>query len=423
MNKKTGKLVLVMLVIASLMALPLLSGCAEEGNGNGENREIVIGTLLDFSGPAGVEGRRSATFWEDMARYINEEDPIPGITLKMISYDNEYDPAKTMIGYRYLLDRGAMAIMGQYPHDAEILKSRLARDKVPMYISGPSENSIDPPGWVFAISAPNREQISLALQWLSAEGWDYEAMGRKPKIGIFGWNDTHSLERVRAAKEWVQNNPDEFEWMGEEIGPMGTVSWLAEATRLKDADYLIMAAFGSGLITFVNEARAIGFKGDFIIGWAQVSHWEAILEGCGSENLDGTIFPSEQPLWFEENLPSVYVRTVVEKYHPDMVTEMLSEVANDVRIIAEIIGAAAEQVGVENVDGEAIYKASLNMRFPEEISDVPDMVAGFNTERPERLQRQYKPSARMFEYRADYEYEWFKLTDLLLYPTWEGVVI
>jgi hypothetical protein len=276
MNRRYGKLALILLVIASLVALPLLSGCADDGNGNGNgDREIILGGLLDFSGAASEHGSRNAVFWDYMIQYTNEFDPIIDedgnkVTLKMVYYDNEYDPAKVMIGYRSLMDRDPLAIIAVYPQDGEILKSRLAADRIPMYLLGPSEDTINPPGWIFGMATTSRNQMEFLLTWLE-EDWDYEAMGRNPKIGMFGWNMSVSLERLKWSKLWVDNNPDKFDWIGEEIGPMGTMSWFAEANRLKDADYLIVGTVGPGVTTFINEAARIGYEGEYVVDWPQVA--------------------------------------------------------------------------------------------------------------------------------------------------------
>ena len=150
MGKKSGRLVWAVLMIALLVALPLPYGCAEEEEGE-VTREIIIGILLDFSGPAGDQGRRMHTFWKDSIRYTNEEDPIEDawgnrVTLKTLAYDNQYDPGRTIIGYKSLLDQGAMIIMACYDHEGEILKPNLEEDEVPMYLDGPSEKVLFPPG-------------------------------------------------------------------------------------------------------------------------------------------------------------------------------------------------------------------------------------------------------------------------------------
>ena len=420
MDKKFSKLALVMLVIALLVVPPLFSGCTDKDE---RGHSVTIGIMLDFSGTASGQGRRNAQLWEDMVQYTNEVDPIKDkqnntVTLKVISFDNEYDSAKVVIGYRYLLDRGAMILVVSYPQDGEILKSRLAEDKVPMYIGGPSDTILDPPGWVFSMASSSRNQVEFFLEWLSTEGWDYDAMGRIPKIGAFGWDMTVTLERIHWAKEWVDNHPDEFDWIG--IGDGGVQPMVWGPPWWKDADYLIVGSIGPEVSTFINEVKAIGYEGEYVVNWPQVAFWDTYVEACGAETLEGAIFVNESPFYWEDTTPSDYIRTVLEKVDPEMLPDTLNVVVNSVRIPIECIRAAVEEVGAENVDGQAIYEASLNIKFPAEMLGHE---AGFDTDRPSGLQRDSRPGARVYRYNPEAENGWDILTDWMLYPQWVGVTV
>ena len=424
MDKKFSKLALVMLVIALLVVPPLFSGCTDKDE---RGHSVTIGIMLDFSGTASGQGRRNAQLWEDMVQYTNEVDPIKDkqnntVTLKVISFDNEYDSAKVVIGYRYLLDRGATVLVVTYPQDGEILKSRLAEDKVPMYIAGPSDTTLDPPGWIFSMASSSRNQVEFFLEWLSTEGWDYDAMGRIPKIGAFGWDMTVTLERINWAKEWVQAHSEDFEWIGEEIAAFGNMAWLREAERLQDADYLVVGTVGPGVSTFINQAKAIGYEGKYVINWPQMAFWDTYIDTCGAETLRGTLFGSNSPLYWEDTATSQYIRTVLGRVDPEMLTDTLNVVVNSMRIPIEAIRAAVEEVGAENVDGQAIYDASLNLKFPPEMLGHPEG-AGFDTDRPSALQRECRPSTKLYEYNPDAEYGWDIVKDWTPYPQWVGVTV
>ena len=423
MKQKYRKLALVSFLIAAIMMIPLLQGCGgdgENGNGNGGQKEITLGILLDFSGPAGDQGRRNESFWKDMIMYTNEVDPIPGITLKTVSFDNEYQPAKTTIGYQYFKDRDVQVILCSYPQDGEILKAKLAEDKIPMFIGGPSEECLDPPGWIFAQASTSRNQIEYFLNWLSTEEWDYDAMGRSPKIGLFGWNMSVELERLNWTEQWIQDNPDKFEWIGAEIAPYGTTSWFAEANRLKDCDWIIVGAVGPGVSTFVNQATSAGFTGRYVVNWPQVAFWDTFLHACGEEAFIGTAFVNESPFYWEDAPTSDNIKAVLEKYHPDQITDSLNVVINSCRSVIECIRAAADEVGADNVDGEAIYNAALNIKFPPEILGHE---AGYGTDRPSNMQRDCRPSARVYIYNPEAENDWDIITEYQPYPLWEGVTV
>ena len=128
---------------------------------------------------------------------------------------------------------------------------------------------------------------------------------------------------------------------------------------------------------------------------------------------------NESPFYWEDTAPSQNIRTVLERVDPEMLTDTLNVVVNSMRIPIEAIRAAVEEVGAENVDGQAIYDASLNLKFPPEMLGHPEG-AGFDTDRPSALQRECRPSTKLYEYNPDAEYGWDIVKDWTPYPQWVG---
>ena len=255
--------IVIWLLIALLAALPLLGGCAKKEEPPtpapptpapppppAKKPVVKVGGLFDFSGPIATHGPLAKIIYgEDNMDLMAKYRPLP-VDIEFLWYDNKFDPAKGIEGYKYVVEQGAIGVFGPYSCDAETIYKLAPEYKVPFTCGSSSLAAITPPGWVFTYYAPYMAQAVKFLEWLTTEGWDYEAMGRSPKIGSVGWRIVATLETSQGAEAYCKAHPDKLEWVGAEIVPPGTVSYAAEAERLKGCDYVFLACIGVALGSF-----------------------------------------------------------------------------------------------------------------------------------------------------------------------------
>lgn len=117
------------LAVACLMVVPLLAtlgpACGEEG----EKDKVVI-TIGNLTGPASYACRYVTLAMDDMTRYYNEEGLIPGVEIELLTYNNMADPARDIPGYDWLRERGTEVIIAILHTTSETLKPFAERDKV-----------------------------------------------------------------------------------------------------------------------------------------------------------------------------------------------------------------------------------------------------------------------------------------------------
>jgi hypothetical protein len=105
-SSKAGLVGLMLL----LVTLPVMAACSSnngetatvEQAGTTESEEeivLIIGNLTDKSGPASNARKIIDMALEDVAKYYNNNNLIPGVELKIVSYDSMYDPSKHIPGY------------------------------------------------------------------------------------------------------------------------------------------------------------------------------------------------------------------------------------------------------------------------------------------------------------------------------------
>jgi len=354
----------VICFMALILLTPLGLGCAKEAE---EGKvSVTIGHLTDMTGAAASVGRPLLWALEDLVRHINEEDPIPGVELKVVTYDIKLDPARDIPGYEWVKERGAKVIVALMSSTAEALKPFAARDKIPVAGLSVSTAMVEPPGWVFAFLPPLASQIRTLLDWISNE-WDY-AKG-KPKIGCAGYADAYGIDGERGMREYCLANQDQFEYAGGYLAPFGVMTWTSETEKLRDCDYVFISALGGvAYVSYISESQGKGYAGKFIHAEGLAAFFDLLIEKCGWETLDGSLGLHSWG-WWNETWPAVeLVKSLLYEYHPreaeNVVYAGIGYIGGGLQqlFFLEILRKAIEEVGAEDFDGQAFYDTAVEFK-------------------------------------------------------------
>ena len=364
MSRKVKVVIACFAVLALLATLGL--GCAEEKEGEEGKVVITIGNITDITGPAGPSTKPVTWGWEDTVNYINEEDPIPGVEIRIITYDCRYDPSRDIPGYEWCKDRGAKVIYTPMPTTTAAVKVLAGRDKLPIITATASEAVVEPPGWVFAFVPTSISRIKSLLEWISAEDWDYSQ--GKPTIGSAGWYEPYHLDIARGVEEYCEAHSDKFEYVGSFLTPMGTVTWGGEVERLKDCDYIAIPETSLAPATFITELRSKGYTAPKLIGTDTLSGFKGLLvDKCGWESLDGMLNDYVQ-LWWSDPVPTMdLIKDILDRYHSTAEAQELIDSGNSYSFAVSsalfylgILREAIENVGAENFNGQAYYETAIS---------------------------------------------------------------
>lgn len=363
-------LVLLAMVLA---AVPLLGACggddddeatptttATEPTSPGKVREIVIGSIVDFTGPTRSGQVPQYMGWRDYYRYVDEENPIPGIKFKVVDYDTKYDPGRTVTGYVSVIDKGAIAVHLVPAATAETLEDRFVSEQVP-FVGTKSSSALLDSSYHFGISGLTEGEAEAALLWI-ADNWDYEGMGRVPKIGFVGLPGTSwSLDRKDTIKAMAEAQPDKWEYVGGYEVPPQTVTFASEVTKLTDVDYIMPALVGPQVPNFLKEAKSRGYEGDFITTGEVFMAYFDLMGGIPDEWLDGIMITVSKPLWNDPSPLIAECKKYTDEYlsgddHADAMMKPITRIDGWLQgmVMAEAIRRAADSLGPENIDGKAI---------------------------------------------------------------------
>ena len=356
MSRRLFRMVALVLLGVFLAALPGLAGCAEE---EAEVREIVIGYEGDWTGPAASGAAEYGSAFLDYFRTVEEENPIPGVKLKVITYDTRSDYSRVPIGYVWLKGQGMDVFFAPSPADLEINAPRLAEDKIPGF-GTTSLESVRDHEWCFWMYDTFEAQTEAVLKWI-LDTWDGEG---KPKIGLAGWiglsttvGPERGLDLYRAA------HPDDFEYAGAQKAPLGSVVWAVEVDRLMDCDYIFQGCVGAGIPSFIKEARLRGYEGKIVACNPLAGFWNLARQAAPADLLYDVYHVHSMP-WTTDYPFATEARELGLKYHSqdwvDNAMQQSSYTAGAIfgPFIAEIIRSAVEEVGAANVDSTAIRDAA-----------------------------------------------------------------
>lgn len=398
--------------VAILLVLAVLSttylGCVGKGE---EETTITMGFLTDMTGPASSFLVLSDHVYYDLADYVNKNDPIPGARIKIISYDTQYNPARDVSGYLWLRERGASVIFSGIPTVGDTLKETAARDKVVIVSSAPSTYQLEPPGWVLCQTPPVGWVMKGFLKWISENDWDYEAMGRKPKIGSVGWEEPYHVDVTRAISEYCTEHPDDFEYIAGPIVPMSTLTWSAEVEKLKNADYIYLPSTGLGIPSFVTSYRDRGYEAKFLGLDAMTAFLELIVDAVGWDYIDGSL-TAHTTLYWNDQFPIVdTAKELLQIYRPDQKDHIISMGLGYIseyfcaEVQFEVLRQAVNEVGAKNFDSQAYYDAASSFNWWTE--GLPDRGYGFT-----ETIRYARKDFRVYEWRAS-------VRDLVGVSDWE----
>jgi len=354
---------LLICLAALVLVFPTCLSCGNDSSGG--KVEIVVGQITDLSGAGAPALEPMNLCLQDMVQYFNEEELIEGVKLTLATYDTQYDAAREVPGYEWVKAKGAQFIITFLPQTGPTLKPFADADKMAVAACSGSMAMLEPPGWVFWFNCPTEYEVKTLLQWLVDNDWDREAKGRSPRIGLVGWQEPFELDMKSAIEEYIAAYPDEYEYGGTYLAPVGTYHWSGEVEKLKGCDY-ITGSLGT-CRNFVKEYYDKGYKATYIgpsLLGAFVGHlvdmfgWEPPLDGWYSNSICR---------WWNQESPIVdLAHTLLERYRPKQAEEMMHQGSSylggtqNFYTILQVVQQAVQSVGAENFSASAFYDAAIN---------------------------------------------------------------
>ena len=381
MNRRLIKTVVLVFMVA-LLAVGMLSGCAEK-----DKSTIYVALQIPYSGAwaEGYEKLDAST--KALIKYINEEDPIPGVTLELLTYDTQSGTDYALTGYEYLVGQGAKYIACTDSGTIMVIKSKANTDKVPVFLSGPVTAATSPPGYAFCAPMSYYNQTLPLLRYIA----DLSTPTSRPTIGFFGYSDmSYGSDRLDAIEDYYAANTTKLNYLGAQTFSMFSMpgAYSTEVNALKDCDYIFLGATSTHAAPFMSAMRDGGYSPKYCILGSDTGFMETYLTNPGEDALNGTLWATDLGYWrTSDDELNVLVRKLVEEYYDaDSKAELeagyLAGLSTSVFVVLsgiEILREAVKDLDdPTDVTGEMIFNTAETYQF--EYDGLPTM--GFtNTKR------------------------------------------
>ena len=353
-----------------LASILLLVPCLSCGEDNGEGKvTIIIGEITDLTGPGSPAIVTLHYALEDMVRYYNENDIIPGVKLDTVSWDTKYDAGRQVPGYEWVRERGAKLIISVTPDTGVLLKPFADRDSFPLFNLSTDVEMLEPPGWVFTMSTPLSYEFLTLMKWISETRWDYSQ--GTPRIGLVGWKENVIVSLDAAMEKYTQQHPDQFEYAGVYTAPFGAITWGGEVESLKDCDFVCAYGFPVGAI--VNEFHNRGYSPVFLDPSTASAYRGFLVDLVGWPGLDG-LLSANISLYRDQTTPMVeQAKQVLYEYRPVEAEEIIDAGFayiggwHNLTACFQILHQAIDAVGAENLNSQAIFDTAVKYKTTGEI--------------------------------------------------------
>jgi ABC-type branched-subunit amino acid transport system substrate-binding protein len=268
--------------------------------------EIVIGMSNALSGPAsalgiGVKSGAMAYFTK-----INKAGGVNGRKIRVVSYDDGYEPKRTVENTNKLISEDKVFALFGYvgtPTSTAILPI-INKEKTPYWGPFTGAEFLRTPVTkvIFNVRGSYFDEAEMQVRYLT------EKMGKK-KIGVFIQNDAYGLAVkggvIKALKKRNMELAGEgtYERNTEEVNP-----GLA-ALKAQNPDAVIMVGTYKAMAAFIKSAKSQGFNPVFLnVSFVGTAALVKELGGAG----DGVIITQVMPSPQDASLP------IVQQYQKDM---------------------------------------------------------------------------------------------------------
>ena len=273
--------------VATALILALMAGSMATGRASaaspGDN-EIRIGNTMPYSGPASAYG----TIGKVIAAYfdkINAEGGINGRKVNFISYDDAYNPAKTVELTRKLVEEDRVLLifssLGTAPSAA--VQPYLNSKKVPQLFVASGASMWDQPRefpWTMGWQPSYQTEAHIYAQYLLENH-------PRGKIAILSQDDAFGQDYVKGLKDGLGGK---IPIVAEALYKVTDTTIDAQIAKLKasGADILFDVTTPKFAIMAIRRTAELGWKPAHIISTVSQSI-SAVMQPAGPQNSEGVL--------------------------------------------------------------------------------------------------------------------------------------
>ena len=275
------KLVKTAALSLSAIALAVASGSAAAPQQGVTKTEILVGSILDISGPIAALGKQTRNGLQLRVDEINEQGGIHGRKIRLLVEDDGYDPKKAVLAAQKLVNQDKVFIVAGHTGTAQnnaAMPVQFEKGVINFLPVTSAREMYEPFHKLkFSFAATYFDQMRAGLP---------EMMKRKKyeKPCIIYQDDEFGLEVFRGADDSLKAMGKT--WTEKTTYKRGATDFSSQVARMKGAgcDLVVMGTILRETIGTMGEARKTGFSPDFF-GSAAV--YNDLVHKLGGKVVDG----------------------------------------------------------------------------------------------------------------------------------------
>jgi branched-chain amino acid transport system substrate-binding protein len=301
-----------LLGLRCLFALALISAphAAAQTTPGVTEKEIAIGSCAALEGPSAALGRQTVTGAKAYFSMINDEGGVNGRKLRLISYDDSYDPAKTQACFDKLLADKVFAL-GFFVGTPTALKylPLAEENKIPIVGLFTGAQTLYTPlrHWVVNVRASYFDETREQIDGM------WNTLGYK-KIGVIYPDDAFGVAVLEGVKEALKAH---------EAEPTAVASYQRQTAKADAAIASVRAANPQAVVVvgppntvapILKQAHAAGWKPLFLT--VSFVGTDELIAGA-ADDADGMVVTQVVPPYYLTDLKSVaQYRRALAQYFP-----------------------------------------------------------------------------------------------------------
>jgi len=319
-------------------------------------KEIILPLIIDLSGPYAPITAPAFSGFSDAAEYVNQQGGVKGVPLKPLIRDcgGRVNVAIShYMGFREMKPK-PLTVFISVSAEGEALRERIVEDNL-MAMSVPGGTSIYPLANTFGLYPLYQDMFGGFMDWV-VENWDFNKMGRNPRIAILTWDTTfgRAILTPEVDDYAKKKNIDIIDKVLFSIRDLDVTTQLIRI-KMKKPDWVYTNIAVDGAVAIAKSAQGIRYKiklgGNTTFDWSTIMLGGKIMDGatlvCTFKSWDDAADPGIKLItkWFKEKKRKPTERTLVYQLAWANVLTM-----------QKVISKAVDEVGWDKLDGAAVKR-------------------------------------------------------------------
>jgi branched-chain amino acid transport system substrate-binding protein len=340
----------------------MTAGVAHAQQQGVSKNEIVVGTILDLSGPLAAFGKQVRLGMQLRVDEVNEQGGINGRKIRLAVEDDGYDPRKAVLAAQKLVNQDKVFIVAGHIGTAQnnaAMPVQFEKNIINFLPVTAAREMYEPFHRLkFSFAATYFDQMRSGLP---------ELYKRKPyqRACVIYQDDEFGLEVLRGAEEALKGMGKAF--VEKTSYKRGSTDFSSQVARMKAAncDLVVMGTIIRETIGTIGESRKTGFSPDF---FGSSALYTDLIHKLGGKAMDGLygMHTAAQPYL---DGADDKVRFWANKYKTKFNEDPTVFSAYGYTIIDTF--AVAARVAGNNLTTDTFIKAMENTKFPADIFGSP----------------------------------------------------